>query len=376
MGTRASRALSAGLVALAAAAPALAQQPIDLRLNLHFYGDNTEFHNPFREGETLFGVAGRLATDITIGDRVNVVLGVFVNRRFGSEKGFDAVEPLASLVVRGGASRLVIGSLDAASARVGLGPDREGPHGLLPPLERETLSFERPHEAGLLWTIDAARLRQEMWLNWQRLNTPAHRERFDAGVNGRFPIVRAVAVGYQAHIVHHGGQLFASGPVADSVAAGPGVIIEAPIGALDRASLETYGLVSRWVPDREQPARARHGVGMFIRGAAERAGWRGHLIVWRACDYVKEEGDPNYLSIRRSGARYHGVRDYSEVGLARTFDLARGVRLETSARLHRIERHYEYSYRVVAVADLSFRVLKDQGAFACSRTKDDCARLK
>jgi hypothetical protein len=71
--------------------------------------------------------------------------------------------------------------------------------------------------------------------------------------------------------------------------------------------------------------------------------------VWRGDDFVKDEGDPNYLSVRRDGSRYRGVRDYAETGITRSFAPASGVRLEASARVHRVERHYEYSYRIIAV---------------------------
>ena len=90
----------------------------------------------------------------------------------------------------------------------------------------------------------------------------------------------------------------------------------------------------------------------------ERAGWRGHLIVWRGDDFVKDEGDPNYLSVRRDGSRYRGVRDYSEAGIARTFRPAAGVTLEASARVHRVEGHYEYSYRIIGVTTLKIPLEK------------------
>ena len=56
------------------------------------------------------------------------------------------------------------------------------------------------------------------------------------------------------------------------------------------------------------------------------------------------------------GARYRGTRDYAEVGLSRHFQLAAGAGLEVSGRLHRIEDHYEYSYRVLSRITLSRRV--------------------
>jgi hypothetical protein len=71
--------------------------------------------------------------------------------------------------------------------------------------------------------------------------------------------------------------------------------------------------------------------------------------VWRGRNFIKDEGDPNYGSLRRDGHRYGGTRDYAEAGLARRFKVAPGAALEVSGRLHRTERFYEYSYRVLAM---------------------------
>ena len=72
-------------------------------------------------------------------------------------------------------------------------PDLGGPHGLLPPLQVETLAFTRPNEGGIQWQVASDRLDQDAWINWQRLNTEEHRERFDAGVRGRVAFRRRAA---------------------------------------------------------------------------------------------------------------------------------------------------------------------------------------
>jgi hypothetical protein len=237
-----------------------------------------------------------------------------------------------------------------------MGPDRMGPHALLPPLQRETLTFDRPYEAGLEWIFRSSALRHEAWLNWQRLNTIEHRERFDAGFNGEVRARRAVFLPLQLHVVHQGGQLHASGPVADSVAAAAGARIGGRVGGYTRASIETLALISRYVPDRAAPQLSRDGVAFFGRAAVERAGWRAHLIAWRGRNYIKDEADPNYLSLRRDGTRYKGVRDYAEVGVARRFELAPTASIEVSGRWHRVERDYGYSYRVTSTINVGARL--------------------
>jgi hypothetical protein len=210
-----------------------------------------------------------------------------------------------------------------------------------------------------------------MWLQWQRLNTPDHRERLDAGARVDWRWGGIISSPLQTHIVHEGGQLFASGPVRDSFVLATGITLsrrpepppaspgpirrENPKKRLD-ASLELLGLWSHYVPDRQQPMRTRDGAGFFGRAAVEGFSWRAHLIMWRGDDYIKDEGDPYYWSIRRDGTRWRGVRDYAETGLTKTFDLAPGALIEVSFRYHRIEDYYEYSYRVLGIARMSAKV--------------------
>ncbi|MCA1562935.1 MAG: hypothetical protein LC804_22610 [Acidobacteria bacterium] len=335
------------------AAPVRAQEHIALESSFLFYGDNTEFRNPFREGETIFGAAIRLAARADVNAQVSLVLGVFANQRFGGDDAFEQVKPLAALAIRGRRSCFVMGTLPGPRPALADGPDRHGPHGLLPPLQRETLAFDRPYEAGLQWTFGGRRLRHDLWLNWQQVNTAQHRERFDTGIVAELRAIGPWHVPLQVHVVHQGGQLFGSGPVADSAAAATGIIVrnERPSRTV---ALEIYGVAGRHVPDRSAPGRSRNGAGMFARASAARRGWRGHLIVWRGDDFIKDEGDGNYLSVRRDGTRYRGIRDYAEGGLTRTLRLADAARVELSARLHRVERHYEYSYRVVGVASVDW----------------------
>lgn len=340
-----------GIALVGLALPVHAQDRVTFAADVLLYGDNTEFRNPFREGETLFGTAPRLSVLFALGDRASLELGVFANIRFGSERASELTRPVVALKVRNGSSTFVFGTLHPPRVIDPPGPDRAGPHGLLPPLQRETLAFERPFEAGLQWTSRSPRVRHDLWLSWQQLNTPEHRERFDAGLNAEWMPAIGLTVPLQFHIVHHGGQQFASGPVADSYAGGGGAAVDGSLNG-SACRLELIGLLSRHVPDREAGERSRTGRAVFTRASVARGGWRVHVLFWRGKEFVKEEGDANYLSIRRNGRYYGGVRDYSESGVTRHFRPAPQVQIELSARLHRVERHYQYSYRVVSVVSL------------------------
>ena len=156
------RLVSAAIaLACITAHPATAQDGISIQTHVLFYGDNTEFRNPFREGETIFGAATRVAVVAVVADRTTLTLGVFGNQRFGSEDSFEQVRPVIALTVRGARSAFTFGAFPPSphpggagpSTLLRPGPDLQGPHGLLPPLQRETLAFDRPYEAGLQWTF-------------------------------------------------------------------------------------------------------------------------------------------------------------------------------------------------------------------------------
>lgn len=356
---RGRRAWCLVVFVIAAAPAARAQQSapppasgpsVTLKGDVLLYGDNTEFRNPFREGETIFGAAPRIRVAFALSDRVDVELGAAANHLFGGDEAFEFVRPVVALILKGRRSTFTFGTLPPPRIDPAAGPDDGSPHRLLPPLQRETLSFTRPYEAGMAWTFAGERLRHDVWINWQRVNTAEHRERFDAGAEADLRVSGGFSIPLQLHVEHEGGQLFASGAVRDSAAAAAGVALRGASGRFGSASIEAFGLVSRHVPDRSAPNRTRSGAAVFTRAAAVRAGWRAHILFWRGNDFIKDEGDPNYQSIGRDGTRYRGIRDYAEAGVTRAFEPARGVSLAVSARLHRVERHYEYSYRVVGAA--------------------------
>jgi len=350
-------ALAIGLIALGPTRPAVAQERVTLNVDLTFYGDNTEFFNPWREGETLLGSEGRLFLDVDFNENVTLRSGLFGDHRFGDANLFHIVRPVLALHLQNDFTRFIIGSLESGTQQVGKGPDSLGPHGLLPPLQRETLAFTRPDEAGLQWTFDLEQFEQDTWVNWQRLNTPESRELFDAGIRGRRHVDLGLSawLSYQFHIVHQGGQLFDAGPVGDSWAGGPGLIVDLPAGRFDRQTAEIHGVVSRDVPDRLTAADADSGFGLFTRYAVEQKGWRAHLIAWRARDFVKIEGDKHYGSLREDG-NLTGLRHYFETGLTRTYYPANEVGFEFSARLHRIDTYHDYSFRILAKVDFGFRL--------------------
>jgi hypothetical protein len=344
--------LCATAATLGLAGSSRAETPVTFTLDSVVYADNTEFFGPFRDGETILGSTQRLYADIRASDRATVRIGVFLLERAGSGSPVERGLPVFSLALGTPRQRFVLGTLDTGQRTSGMGPDRTTPHGLLPPLAVETLWFNRAYEAGLQWVTTTDRFSQESWFDYQKMNTAAHRELFDGGSVGRVRLSSPLALVYQWHVVHHGGQQFHDGPVSDSIAAGPGLLVEAVLPVVGKTSFETYVLTAWDRPDREDESLNLLGQSVFMRLAAERRRWRGHVIVWRGEDFKHEDGDANYLSRYPDGTNYVGIRDYSEAGLARLFKPSPTIDFETSVRLHLIERQWGYSYRLMATIHL------------------------
>jgi hypothetical protein len=341
----------AGCLLLARGAAA---QDVDYSLDatVTFYGDNTEFFNPFRDGETTIGAHALLVGEARTSGRLAIRAGVSGNQRFGSRDAFEELRPVLTLVVGPPHSRLILGTIHTVRRAHGIGPDRSGPHGLLPALQVETLAFTRPWEAGVQWLFDTPRVKHESWVNWQRIADAHQRERIDAGAVSRVKVHRAIAIGGDFFIVHEGGQLTSNGHVGDSMAGSLGGEVGGRAGPLDKLSLEAFLIGSRYDPDRRDDSNTRAGLATFLRASAERDHWRAHAIVFRGDDFITAEGDGNYQSRRLDGRPYRNVRDYGEVGFTRVFPLARDSWLEASVRGHRVEHDYDYSFRIFAVAKL------------------------
>jgi hypothetical protein len=335
------------LVAVLLCARPASGQTYTAGADIFFYGDNTEFANSFRSGETTLGASGTVFLDIALNETVTLRGGLFGLGRFGSHEFLEHAEPAIALRLSRGSSRFNFGSLDTISTRHDVaGPDLETPHRLLPPLQEETLSFTRGQEMGLQWLVASPRLDHDAWINWQRLNTADHRERFDAGYRVAVGLPAALSLHGQWHIVHDGGQKFQSGPVGESQAGAVG-LQWSPTAGPTLISVDGYAVATKDEPDRANQSGSESGLGLFLRGAVQRDRWRAHAIVWRGRDTIKEEGDPNYLSRHSNGTLFRNTRDYAELGVTRQFEPAAGVHMFAAFRVHRVESDYAYSYRIV-----------------------------
>lgn len=165
------------------------------------YGDNTEFFEPYRTGETLLGQQGKSWLEASLGKRDFLSVGVFGDFRSETNPQVD-VKPILSFEYHEGGTRLILGTLDVQKE-----------HGFIEPLEVTTLEFTRPLEYGFQWLEKDPHFECDFFLDWHQLNTPAEPEQMDYGGVFKQPLDDRFSLEEQFHGFHDGGQLYYIGDI-------------------------------------------------------------------------------------------------------------------------------------------------------------------
>ena len=304
--------------------------------DFRFYGDNTEFFTDFRTGETLLGAQVKTWVEFRTSRHTAFQLGIFGDELFKADTQFDEILLLVGFRYSGGKVDVLLGTLETVER-----------HGMLEALSVRQLEITRPVETGIQLLVHTPQLDGDLFLNWQKLNTPASREVFDYGARLHWSVGRRVTLSTQLKGWHQGGQLFAAGmPVINNLAGGVGVGLRGPLGRLGKSSADVYVLFSTIdVPPVVGAAEDGHGVYLRLasRPALRLEIW---LAAWRGEDFFAVEGDRHYSSVGQTTVVPE--REYQETG-ARYRHTGRGnVRYDLDLRLHSIEGEVDYSYRFIA----------------------------
>jgi hypothetical protein len=328
-------------------------QRLDWRVRAALYGDNTEFFTPYRTGETILGTQVQTWLAARPGRRTELRLGLYADRRLGSEQFTDSLLPIVSFRYRTKHSEGIVGTLETVRR-----------HGLLEPLMVTTRELTTPVESGLQWIETRGAFRGEAWVNWQQLNTPTQREAFEMGATLRLDPVAWARVEAQHLWSHRGGQLFDAGvPVSNNRVTALGATARHTLPVVGASSLAAWRLWSDGNIDPDYPAeRASKGRGTYLRAGITPRGWvEVFAIHWRGRDFVAAAGDNNYNSTGLDPDFYRARRKYTELGLLRRTGIGGGATFDAEARWHRIDDEesiaffntpWELSYRFIVRAPI------------------------
>lgn len=313
-----------------------------------FYGDNTEFFEPYRTGETLLGQQGKSYFEAALGPRVFLQAGLFGD--FRSTSAVDPVldlKPILSFQYREGGTRLILGTLETK--------DR---HGFLEPLAVTTLDITRPVEYGFQWIEEDPGFQCDLFLDWHQLNTPTQPEEFDYGGVVREPLGEPFAFEQQFHGFHMGGQLYYLA-VYNNWTSALGARGKLP-GFLGTTRLSVFGVLSGLLEggNTNQTQGGGGGYAKLQVAPDDRLEFFG--IGWVGKDLYSQEGDANYASYSSSDSstldQLHpfvkSERTYFEIGAQRDFPLDGGASFRAEFRVHFIDDASAYSYRLQASVPL------------------------
>ena len=325
----------AASVPSAGTSPVPAAQNITWHTDLTFYGDNTEFFEPYRIRETLLGQQFKTFLKVDAGTDTAFWAGLFADHRAAQQTGFPVL-PILSFVYHTKTSRGILGTLETVNR-----------HGLIEPMEVTTLELTRPIEYGLQWIQKDDFIRLDSFLDWQQLLAPGQSELFDYGGSAILPLLGDVALEGQLHGYHSGGAQF-NVPVWNNLAAGLGIKLQSDPETLGKNFLEIYGLTSKTTNLTGYPGPAQ-GFGLYVKGSfSPDNAWEFFGLYWMGRDYYSKEGDSNYDSVGTDGAYYQSTRHYEELGVRRDVAIEGDVHFDFEFRSHWIEDSWANSLRLLA----------------------------
>ncbi|MGK2855911.1 MAG: hypothetical protein ACSLFQ_01760 [Thermoanaerobaculia bacterium] len=319
--------------------------------DFRFYGDNTEFGGPYRDGETILG--GQLLSffEVPVGERITILAGGYADVRSGGDDDPNDSEPILSFRYRiSDHSKFILGTLET-----------ERRHGLIDPIQVSTLELTRPVESGMQYLAEGDDWSVDGFINWQRENTPEHREAFDYGLVGAWELGAGFGLEGQIHGYHVGGQLYDAGEeVYNNVVFAPGASWTREFPVVGESRVRAMYLLSTTTEDDAYPERPTDGDGIWVELSVrpwERTRIFG--ILWQGEDFFAAEGDPNYGSPGTEPEYYEPDRDYKELGAEISFPIEEKLTFTAEARLHWIDdRSTEFSFRVYARVPIAWVVRK------------------
>ena len=316
-----------GAFSLGSAQASERELALDLSLKSYFYNLEYMGLSEYREGETFFGDHLQAVLDYRPGSGVEILAGVFATKTYGADRRLEPVEPIFRLrYVRSEAFGMDFGTLDTSG------------HQLHEALYDDTLAYTRPVENGMEFYGSRGAIDGRIWVNWQRLNTPAQREKLDVGWMAQWD-TELVTLEHQGHIVHYGGQLFAAGqPVSEGVATEFGLIVEP--WRLKGGHVALRGIASYYVPDRGDSSLDESGYGGELEISMAAFGWDFITLAWVGDNLFSEDGDPFYMA-----------DTLLRIAAERTFRISDHFSLEVGTNLFYIENKTTSDLRIILTYD-------------------------
>jgi len=315
--------------------PVLFAETITFNLEPHFFMDNTEYVDPYVKSEMLMGTSLKSFFTFRQTKNLTLNLGVYGIFFYGEEEFLSDVKPLASYIYN---------LEDVFSFTIGY-LNNENRHNMLEALQKEQLEYTRQIDYGFQTLLMSKYSRLDLWLNWNLLNTPEHKEYLDLGTN-LYVYVSNFIFNAQIYWSHHGGTLYDVGIMQNnySMALGLENYYALKNRVFNKIGYKAYFLGDLYEPGFEPSSR---GYGIFGELYFYVLSFKLYLDYWYGNNFITEEGNPLY---RHDELVIWGVRNESKI--SNITDLI------VELRFHYINdtNVFSYQYRFEFQTSLGYKV--------------------
>ena len=263
--------------------------------------------------------------------------GLFAGLPVGETQRFHTAQPILSAQYEMvPAVRLVAGTLHRN-------------HPFVDALFNDAMLLTRPIEQGFQLLVDREQYQQDLFINWNQIETFQKAERFDVGYAGRVA-AGPFALNGQVYWTHSGGAQYSEArtffgpglprdrPAGNNflTAFGPQFTVQPRQYWPQLSWLREIDVLALYLTSQNEPTQSGspivRGRGYQLTAGVNLDGWRPYVTIWRGEHFVTERGDPAY---------YAG--DFTEFGLFKDFILPAGFSLRLGGFGRTIERHLTHT---------------------------------
>ncbi|WP_213040312.1 hypothetical protein [Nitrospira defluvii] len=253
--------------------------------------------------------------------RLNLDVGVFAGLPIGDTQRFHTVQPILSAEYEIWPAVSVIAGTIKRN------------HPFVDALFNDASLFSRPIEQGFQLLVNREHYQQDLFINWNQLETFQKAERFDVGYAGRVS-AGVLSFNGQVYWTHSGGAqysesrtFFGAGLPRDRPASnnfltafGPQLTFQPNRYWSALSWFKEIDVMALYLTSQHEPTQSglpiERGRGYQLTAGVNLDGWRPYVTFWRGERFVNDQGDPAY---------YAG--NFTEFGLLKDVALPAGFSL-------------------------------------------------
>ncbi|MDR4474246.1 MAG: hypothetical protein MRJ92_16890, partial [Nitrospira sp.] len=253
--------------------------------------------------------------------RLNLDIGVFAGLPIGDTQRFHTVQPILSAEYELWPAVSVIAGTIKRN------------HPFVDALFNDASLFSRPIEQGFQLLVNREHYQQDLFINWNQLETFQKAERFDVGYAGRVS-AGMLSFNGQVYWTHSGGAqysesrtFFGAGLPRDRPASnnfltafGPQLTFQPNRYWSALSWFKEVDVMALYLTSQHEPTQSglpiERGRGYQLTAGLNLDGWRPYVTFWRSERFVNDQGDPAYYAA-----------NFTEFGLVKDVALPAGFSL-------------------------------------------------